>query len=284
MRLAEGLALAGVAGALVDAALAQAGGQGGHGDPALLQGAQEVAEAGAALAQGVGHRHPARLEDQLAGVGGVPADLPVGAADPVPGGAGGHDDVGDLVAAVRSLAGHRGDGDQGGAVQAGVGDERLGAVDDPLVAVQGGPGGQRARVRAAARLGEPEGAEPLAGGQGPEPPLVLLGGAVAPDRHGRQADRGLEGDGHRGVDPGQLLDGQAQGGVVGTHAADLLGERQPEQAHAGHLVEHHRVEGLVPVHGLGPGRHHLLGEGADDLAELLLLGGQLVVHRHSLVG
>src|SRR5215204_3137960 len=57
-RLAEGLAFAGVAGALVDAAWAEAGGKGGHGDPALLEGAQEVGQAGAALAEGVGHRDP----------------------------------------------------------------------------------------------------------------------------------------------------------------------------------------------------------------------------------
>ena len=70
-RLAERLALAGVPGALVDAALAQAGGQGGHGDAAVLEGAEEVGQAAAALAEGVGHRHPAALEDQLAGVGGA---------------------------------------------------------------------------------------------------------------------------------------------------------------------------------------------------------------------
>src|SRR4029450_13442800 len=94
--------------------LPEAGGQGGNGDPALLQGAQEVGQPGAALAEGVGHRDPAGLEDQLAGVGGVPADLGVGAADPVAGGAGGHDDVGDLVAAVGPLAGHGGHGGRGG--------------------------------------------------------------------------------------------------------------------------------------------------------------------------
>jgi hypothetical protein len=205
-------------------------------------------------------------------------------ADPVPGGAGGDDDGGDLVAVVGPLAGDGGHRDQAGAVQAGVGDERLGAVDHPLVAVLGGPGGQGAGVRPAARLGEAERGQLLAGGQRAQPALVLLSGAVAPDRHGPEADRGLQGDGHRGVDPGQLLDGQAQGGVVGAHAADLLGERQPEQAHGGHLVEDHRVEPLVPVHRLGPGGDHLLGEGPDDLAELLLLGCQLEVHRCSLVG
>ena len=132
--------------------------------------------------------------------------------------------------------------------QPGVGDERFGAVDHPLVAVK------VARVVGAGvdatRLGEPERAQLLAGGQGPQPPVVLGGGAVAPRRHGPEADGGLQGDRDQGVDPGQLLDRQAQGGVVGAHAADLLGERQPEQAHAGHLVEHHRVERRGDPHRL----------------------------------
>ena len=60
-------------------------------------------------------------------------------------------------------AGDRGDGDQRGDVGAGVGDERLGAVDHPLVAVEharvvGVPPASEPR----AGLGQPERAERLA--------------------------------------------------------------------------------------------------------------------------
>ena len=66
-----------------------------------------------------------------------------------------------------------------------------------------------------------------------------------------EADAGLEGDGHRLVDPGDLLDGDAQRGEVGAAAAVLLRERQaeqPELAHRQHGVDR---EGVVAVPLLG---------------------------------
>ena len=65
-----------------------------------------------------------------------------------------------------------------------------------------------------------------------QPALALLLGAELEDRVGAEADPGLEGDGHRLVDPAELLDGDAQRGEVGAAAAVLLGERQAEQARA----------------------------------------------------
>jgi hypothetical protein len=128
------------------------------------------------------------------------------------------------------------------------------------------PSSRRARVRSAAA------SEPPPGSVSPNEP------SPCPDRHGAEADRGLQGDRHRGVDPGQLLDRQTEGEVVRVHAAVAFRERQAEQAHAGHLVEHGVVEPLGAVHRLGSGRDHLLGEGPDDLAELLLLGGERELH------
>ena len=64
----------------------------------------------------------------------------------------------DLRRAVVVGAGARGDGDDRGDVGAGVGDERLGAVDDPLVAVADGAGAGGAGVGAAVGLGQAEAA------------------------------------------------------------------------------------------------------------------------------
>ena len=73
-----------------------------------------------------------------------------------------------------------------------------------------------------ARVRVPPASLPASGSVSPKPPrarpatrsgqpaLALLLGAEAVDRVGPEADTGLEGDGHRLVDPGQLLDGDAQ--------------------------------------------------------------------------
>ena len=76
-RRAERLAFLRVAHRLVDAGLREADGERADRDAALVEGGQELRVAAAALAEHVGRRHPAVLEDELAGVGGVPADLGV---------------------------------------------------------------------------------------------------------------------------------------------------------------------------------------------------------------
>ena len=130
-----------------------------------------------------------------------------------------------------------GDGDQPGDVGAGVGDERLGAVDDPLGAVVGEP-----RVVVVV----PPASDPAPGSVSPKAPSTwpgtaaaatraLLLGAEPVDRHRAERDRRLQRDGHRRVDPGQLLESDAEREVVAAHAAVLLGERQAEQPHLAHL-------------------------------------------------
>ncbi len=63
----------------------------------------------------------------------------------------------------------------------------------------------------------PKAAEPLAAAQRRQPFLLLRGGAEAVDRHRAERDARLQGDGHRRVDPGQLVQGQAEGEVVTAH-------------------------------------------------------------------
>src|SRR5690606_19651384 len=107
------------------------------------------------------------------------ADLRVAAADRVAGRAGRDDEVRDLAGL---LAGDRGDRHERGDLGADVGDELLGPVDDPLVAVADGARAQRARVGATARLGQPEPGELLAARQRRQQLATLLLAAELVDR------------------------------------------------------------------------------------------------------
>jgi len=72
------------------------------------------------------------------------------------------------------LARHGGDRDELRDRRAGVGDELLRAVDDPLVALEARGGASGAGVGASLRLGEAEAAHQLAGGQFGQILLLLL--------------------------------------------------------------------------------------------------------------
>ena len=98
--------------------------------------------------------------------------------------------------------------------------------------VEHGLGAGAAGVAAGVGLGQAEAAERPAGAQVGQPALALLLGAEVEDRVGAEADAGLERDRHRLVDPGELLDGHAQGGEVGAAAAVLLGERAGRRGRA----------------------------------------------------
>ena len=179
-----------------------------------------------------------------------------------------------------------GDRDQRGDRRARVGDERLLAVDHPLAAAvttvgplvehRGGAGA--AGVAAGVGLGQAEAPERAAGAEVGQPLLALRLGAEPEDRRCAQPDGRLQRDGHRLVDPGELLDGDAQGGQVGAAAPVLLGEGDAEQAQVAHLA--HGVDGerVVAVPRLGVRCDLALGEVANDLAERLLLRGELHVH------
>ena len=99
------------------------------------------------------------------------------------------DEVGDLV-----LARARGDRDMAGDVRPGVGDELLGAVDDPAVAVELGSCADVARIRAGLGLRQAEGAELAAGAQVGQVALLLGVGAVEVDGLGAQRRVGAQRD------------------------------------------------------------------------------------------
>src|SRR5205823_4470642 len=176
------------------------------------------------------------------------------------------------------LAGPAEDGDEPGDVGARVRDEGLRAVDHPLVSVENRAGPWVTRVGAAARLGEAERGERLAGAQLRKPLLLLLRGAEPEDGHRPETDRRFESDGDARVRAGELLDRKAQGQEVTAHAAVLLRERQPEQTHPAHLRNDvvGELAGLVVVRGTR--RHDLLRELFDRLAQCLVLVVEPEVH------
>ena len=281
----EGLPLPGVLQAQVETGLDAADRERGDGDPAVVEGGEELRVAAAPVTEQVGLGDVHAVEGQRVRVGGVPAELVVGLLGGEAGGAAGHDDRRDLRPLLaggraRRDPGARGHRDQAGDLGAGVGDELLGAVDDPLAVDQLGPRLRRARVGARAGLGEAEAGQRVAGDQVGQPGVLLLLRAVGQDRVDAQADRGLEGDAHRLVDAADLLDRDAQAGEVAVlaGAAVLLGRGEAEEPEPAHLLHHVHREVVVAVPLRGVRGDLGLGELADAAAELFVLSGQLERH------
>ncbi len=183
-------------------------------------------EPGALLAEPVGHRHPDVGEHELGGVLGVQTHLPQLAAALEAGHAALEHQQ--RQPPVRVVAGaDRGD-DQVG-VDA-VGDERLGAVDDVVVTLAHGPGGDAGQVGAGAGLGHRDGGDGLAGHHAGEPAalLVVVGelGEVRRDHvglQGRAEERRRDADGL-----GLLGEDRVEPEVRGAVSAVLLVDVEPE--------------------------------------------------------
>src|SRR5436190_5072313 len=158
-----------------------------------------------------------------------------------------------------------------------VGDERLRPVDDIAARDLARGRSDRGDVGAGAGLGDPEGGDPLAPDRRSEEALVLVGGAEAKDRRGRDPGVGPEAgaDAARGAGRRQLLgpDGVVDG--VAALAAELGRVLEAEEAElAGAEVELAReLPRPLPVVDVGDD----LGPdpAGDRLAEL----GVLVVER-----
>jgi hypothetical protein len=151
-----------------------------------------------------------------------------------------------------------------------VGDERLGAVEDVLVAAPLGGGLDPRDVGPRVRLAQPERAQDRLLEQRDEPVALLLVRAreedgPGPERVGRQRD------GHPGAAPRELLADQdaVEGGEP--EASVLLRDVDVHQAELVRRLDHvGRVRLVLVVVGrLGPDL--LLGELARERAQLLLL-------------
>ena len=131
-------------------------------------------------------------------------------------------------------------------------------------------------VGPAAGLGQAERGQPLARAQFGQPPAALFLGAEPVDGHRAERYPGLQGDRDRGIHPGQFLQGQAEGEIVASHAAVLLGERQPEQAELAHLGHDVVRELTAFVVAADDRRDDVAGELGDGVPQVLLLRRKLV--------
>ena len=235
---------------------------------------------GALLAEEVLLRHPHVVEEQLGGVLGVLADLvQVAAALEALHAALDHEQRDALVAGVG--VGARDDDHQVG--QDAVGDERLAAVEDVVVALVDGGGADALEVGAGARLGHRDRGDLLAAGQVGEPALLLLvvraGDEVGHDHVVEQRER-------RAVDAavGHLLaDHHVVAEVGRAPAAVLLVELEAEQSLRAGLGPDLAVDDPVLLPLVVVGDDLLVEEGADRVAEgLVLLVEDLARHRSPL--
>src|SRR5581483_2282303 len=262
----ERLALVHVAAGVVEGALGDAHRLGADDRPGPVEGAHGVVETLALLADHVlvGDAHV--LQDHLAGGAGPDPELVFqlanGEAGPV---------LLDHEAADAAVPGGPvGLGEDHVVVRdPGVGDPLLAAVDDPLVAVPLGPGRHRGDVGAGLGLREAvAGLGPSLADRRHEAPLEVLR-PVAHDRRHRQVADGRD-QRRGGVDPGDLLDADGPGDMVGAGPAAVLRKGQAHEAHGG--------EGLVGVPGVlrllvalgGVGGHLVLAHLADGVPELFL--------------
>ena len=278
-RLAELVAGEGVGVREVVGRLHRAEAHRGDRDAPAVEDLQELLEAHAARAEEIVLRHQHVGERQLARVGGVPTDLVERRALRVARRAVGDDQVGDL-AVTRASRDRHALGDVG----ARVGDEHLRAVDPPLAVLELGVRPRAARVGAGLGLGQAEGREALARDELRQPLRLLRVRAEQIDRH--RAERGVRGDRHAdgGVDARQLLDGDRVEQRVATRTADFLGERDAHQPERGHLLDDLVREAVLAVDLLGDRADPRLREVAHHGAEILVLNGQIEIHRALLSG
>ncbi|GAA2923913.1 hypothetical protein GCM10020221_19920 [Streptomyces thioluteus] len=226
-RPAERLALLDVALRLLQQVLGRGGGADGDGQPLLRQVGHQMAERAVQLTEQVLLGHADVVEEQLGGVLRLLADL--GEVAPALEALGAPLDDEQAQPLGPALRGGPGDDDHQVGEDA-VGDERLGTVDHPVVALVDGGRPDALEVGARARLGHGDGGDRLAAAEAGQPaPLLLLGGQ---GRQVRADDVVVQGDGEAGgPGPGELLgqDG-AVAEVGGAPAAVLLGRGEAEQA------------------------------------------------------
>ena len=229
----------------------------------------ELHETRPLLAEAVLDRDAHVVEEQLRRVLGVHADLVEVAATLEPVHAALEHEQRHAAVALRRI------GLDGGHDDVGVDpvrDERLGAVDDVVVAVADGGGRHRRQVGADARLGHRDRRDQLAGADAGQPPLLLI--VVREVQEVGQADVVVQRQPEAGgvdVGPLQLLgDDDVEAEVLDAPAAELLGHLHAEEAVGPGDAEQLAVDdpGGLP---LGVVRHGLaLEERAERRPELVV--------------
>ncbi len=161
----------------------------------------------------------------------------------------------------------------------GVGDEDLGAVEDPVVAVAHGGRSGASGIGAGGGLGQTEAAHLFTFGQGHEEFLLLLLGAEQVDRVGAEGEMGRQGHPGRGADPGQFLDSNRIADIIGSGPAIFLRKDDAGQAEFGQPVKHQLpVKPFLFVTFRSRGGHLLFGKTPHHIADQPLFFGVLEMH------
>ena len=235
-RLAEGLADLRVGDALLQGGAGDAASARRDVDPAELQATQDLLQPAALLGpHEVLPRDLAVVEDELAGVDPLVADLLELAHDPEPGKV--------LLHHEQAHAPVRGRGLRIGLDERGedvsfdaVGDPHLGAVDHVAAVAKLCPGADPLQVRAAVGLGEGDRAAQLPARATREIAPLLRFGAEAFDGGGHD-EVGVEDPRHRHPHRRDLLDDPRIGGGGESEAAVLLADGRAEEPELLHLLD-----------------------------------------------
>ena len=170
--------------------------------------------------------------------------------------------------------------DHGHVGQGAVGDEGLGAVQEPASSRALGPGGDGGRVRTGAGFGQPHAADPLSARQTGQVPLFLGGVAVSEDGVSAQVGVRTEREHQPAVGP-TLAHGfarQDRGEHIGLLTTVLGRVVQPQEPKTPQLAPGLEAELRGQVRGLGIGGELFLGETTDRVLEEDLFLAQLEVH------
>ncbi len=267
--LAECLAVLAVLHGHLDRALDGGGRDHRDGQPLLRKVLHEVDEAHPLLAQQIRRRHPHVGEAEFGRVLGLHADLVEIAATLEAGHVTLDAEQAEALGALLGIgAGH--DEDQVG-VDA-VGDERLRAVEHPVVTVADGAGLDALQVAAGAGLGHRDGGDELAGAEAGQPALLLLlvGELDQVGRDDVVVQR--ESDAAVAAERGLLGDDRVVAEVLHPAAAVLLRHRHAQEALLAGLDPHAAVDDvlLFPLRVMR--RDVLLEELLVRAAEQIVLG------------
>ena len=167
--------------------------------------------------------------------------------------------------------------------ETGVGDEDLGAIQDPAVILFLGNGLLTLCIGTSARLGQAESAQPLAAAELGQVLCLLLRGTVLINRSSTQA--GVSGDDDTGgaTDLAQLLHCHDVGQHIAACTADRGGEVNAHHAQLAHLLDGLFGEVLFCINLLSQGLDFVFSKLAVHLLHHLLLLGQSKIHRYILL-
>ena len=159
---------------------------------------------------------------------------------------------------------------------AGVGDELLGAVEHPLVAVEHRRGARGQCVGAGARLGQAVAAAPFAAGEARQPGGLLR--VRAEQRHRQRADAVLHHQRqHEGLLAAGALEHPHRHRQRQVQAAVLLGQVEHGQAKLGRLL-HQALQhaGRLGLDVGQPGPHLLVAKAPGGIEQRLVLGAEML--------